>query len=149
MFRPLPWGAVQLWFPSNKLLNHCGESFLLLAQRTHPSWLHNAASPHPAFPRGWKTQKHFSTTAFVRFLLITENHHLHLSVPKWHKMKEKLSFMKAPYSHFSTLISSRCIFSEENPLWVGLNLLEVKWENFNISLDWLKRGEKKTLGKSY
>lgn len=43
--------------------------------------------------------------------------------------------MKTPYSHFPTLISSRCIFSEDNLLWVGLNLLNIKWENFNISFD--------------
>lgn len=60
-------------------------------------------------------------------------------------MKETLSFMKTPYSHFPTLIS-RCLFSEENLLCMGLNLLAVKRENFNTSLDWLKkRGKNKPL----
>lgn len=34
--------------------------------------------------------------------------------------------MKMSYSHFPILASSKCIFSEENLLWVGTNLLEIK-----------------------
>lgn len=102
-----------------------GVSFLLLVQRPPGGRLHKAASPPPAFPgRGGVCVENTiaSTTTLVRFLPTTQSHHLHLLVAKWHKTKginEKISLMKAPYSHYPTLLSSECIFSEENPFEDG------------------------------
>lgn len=93
------------------------ESFLLLAQRPQEGRLHKAAVPSLLFHGGGKHNSILSPATLVTFLLATESHHLHLPVNKWLKtkgIKEKISFMETPYFHFPTLLSSRCISSEEN-----------------------------------
>lgn len=98
--------------------------------------MHKVGSPHPAFPWGWKTQKHLSTTTFVRFLLTTENH-LPLPVAKRPiKNKSELSFMK---THFPSLILDvyfqKRIFLWARPDLSGDYVVLNSWENFNINLD--------------
>lgn len=158
MFVHLPWGVGQLCFPPNKVPSHCRESHScywhkglmgadcirqpVLTLLFHGGGKHNSISLQPLWWDSSRPQK---------------SHHLHLPVAKWHKtkgIKEKLSLRKTPYSHFPTLLSSSCIFSEENLFEHGTKSVWTvhdteSWENFTINLEWhKKRGKKKTtLGK--
>lgn len=93
------------------------ESLLLPAQRPQEGRLHKAPVLRPLFHGGGKHNSILPTATLVRFLLTTENHRLHLPVAKWlttKGIKEKIPLRETPSSHFPTLLSSRCSFSEEN-----------------------------------
>lgn len=149
MFIHLPWGVGQLCFPPNKVPSHCRESHScywhkglmgadcirqpVLTLLFHGGGKHNSISLPPLWRDSSRPQK---------------SHHLHLPVAKWHKtkgIKEKLSLRKTPYSHFPTLLSSSCIFSEENLFEDGTKSVWTvhdpeSWENFTINLEWHKKG---------
>lgn len=121
MFIYLPCGVGQLCFPPNKVPSHSRECHSCY---WYKGLLGADCIRHPVltllFQGGGVCMENTiaSTTTLVRFLPTTQSHHLHLLVAKWHKTRginEKISLMKTPYSHYPTLLSSECIFSEENP----------------------------------
>lgn len=110
-------GSPALISPSNKLLNHCGESHFCSWHKGLIGWLRKAVSPHPALSRGRKTQKHRSITTFVRSLLTTENH-LHLPGAKRHKRNQRET---AIFTRLTSLLSADVQFWKRIS-WVGQNL---------------------------